>query len=105
MRRALVLAPVWAWLLLFVAAPVVVVTLLSFSTSVPGIPPFTPLGQDPDLGNYQTLVADGFYLDAGLKSLLVAGVSSLCCLLIGYPMALCIARAPERWRKPAVAGW
>ena len=29
----------------------------------------------------------------------MAGVSSLCCLLIGYPMALAIARAGERWRS------
>ena len=40
------------------------------------------------------LVEDTFYLRAALKSLAVAGVSSALCLLIGYPMALAIARAP-----------
>ena len=99
MRRALVLAPVWAWLLLFVAAPVVIVALLSFSTSVPGVPPFTPLLSDPDPSNYAALTEDRLYLDAALKSLLVAGVSSALCLLIGYPMALAIARTGERWRN------
>jgi putrescine transport system permease protein len=58
-----------------------------------------PLGENPDPANYQALIEDAFYLDAGLKSLLVAGVSSILCLLIGYPMALAIARAPERWRS------
>jgi len=99
MNRTVILLPVWLWLLVFVALPVLIVAALSFSTAVEGVPPFTPLLHDPDLSNYQTLTADTYYLDAGLKSLLVAGVSSVLCLLIGYPMALAIARAPERWRS------
>ncbi len=99
MNRSAVLAPVWLWLLLFVAAPVVIVAALSFSTSVAGVPPYTPLLQSPDTANYAVLTDDAFYLDAALKSLAVAGVSSAACLLIGYPMALAIARAPDRWRS------
>jgi putrescine transport system permease protein len=99
MNRWGVLGPVWAWLLLFVAAPVVIVAALSFSTSISGVPPYTPLLADPDPANYVALTEDAFYLDAALKSLLVAGVSSALCLLIGYPMALAIARAPERRRS------
>jgi putrescine transport system permease protein len=99
MNRTAVLAPVWLWLAIFVVAPVVIVVALSFSTSIPGVPPFTPLLSNPDPANYQVLTQDDYYLKAGLKSLLVAGVSSVCCLLIGYPMALAIARAPERWRS------
>ena len=98
-RRWGVLGPVWAWLLLFVATPVVIVTALSFSTAIDGVPPYTPLLHDPDTSNYAQLVADDFYLKAALNSLLVAGVSSAFCLLLGYPMALAIARAPERWRN------
>ena len=96
MNRALVLLPIWAWLLLSVALPVLIVALLSFSTSIAGVPPYTPLGQAPDPANYATLTEDTFYLAAGLKSLAVAGVSSVACLLLGYPMALAIARAPDR---------
>ena len=102
--RLAALLPVWLWLLLFVAAPTAVVLAMTLSTSVLGIPPFTPLLHDPDLSNWQTLVADDFYLLAGLKSLVVAGVSTLLCLLIGYPMALAIARAPERWRSLLLLG-
>jgi len=104
MNRLAVLAPVWLWLLLFVAVPVAIVAGLSFSTSVPGVPPFTPLGQSPDVANYAALTEDAFYLDAALKSLAVAGVSSALCLLIGYPMALAIARAPDRWRSLMLLG-
>ena len=104
--RWLVLGPVWAWLLLFIALPAVIVLALSFSQSAVGIPPYDPVlawdGWRPALhllpDNYQALATDGFYLNAALQSLLVAGVSSACCLLIGYPMALGIARAPERVR-------
>ncbi len=104
MSRLWVLAPVWAWLLLFVALPVLIVAALSFSTSVAGVPPYTPLGVDPDLTNYGVLTEDGFYAAAALKSLAVASVASVFCLLLGYPMALAIARAPERWRSLLLLG-
>jgi putrescine transport system permease protein len=97
--RNAVLGPIWAWLLLFVAMPVVIVAALSFSVSIPGVPPYTPLLQSPDLSNYEQLVADDYYLNAALKSLAVAGTSSVFCLLLGYPMALAIARAAEKWRN------
>ena len=104
MNRSAVLAPVWLWLLLFVAAPVLIVAALSFSTSIAGVPPYTPLLQSPDGSNYAVLTEDAFYLNAALKSLAVAGVSSAACLLIGYPMALAIARAPDRWRSLLLLG-
>ena len=105
--RWLVLGPVWAWLLAFIAMPAAIVIALSFSQSAASVPPYDPLltwdGWAPTLHllgeNYAALLEDGFYLDAALQSLLVASVSSLLCLLIGYPMALAIARAPERWRS------
>ena len=105
--RWLVLGPVWLWLLLFIAMPAIIVVALSFSEAAASVPPYAPLltwdGWTPVLhllgDNYQTLVQDDFYLSAALQSLLVASVSSVCCLLIGFPMALAIARAPERWRS------
>ncbi len=107
MTRWLVLGPVWAWLLLFIAMPALIVLALSFSQAAASVPPYDPLltwdGWWPSAhlqgDNYVTLVQDGYYLDAALQSLLVASVSSVLCLLIGYPMALAIARAPERWRS------
>ena len=107
MTRWLVLAPVWAWLLLFIAAPAAIVLALSFSQAAASVPPYDPLltwGRGwPVLhllgDNYETLAGDGYYLHAALQSLLVASVSSVLCLLIGFPMALAITRAPERWRS------
>ena len=105
--RWLVLTPLWAWLMLFIAIPALIVLALSFSQSVAGVPPYAPIltwdGAWPSLhllsGSYTALTADDFYLDAALQSLLVASVSSLLCLLIGYPMALGIARSPEGVRS------
>ena len=101
------LGPIWLWLLAFIALPALIVVALSFSEAAASVPPYDPLltwdGWLPSLhllsDNYETLVQDGYYLNAALQSLLVASVSSVLCLLIGYPMALAIARAPERWRS------
>lgn len=43
---------------------------------------------------------DSLYLEALLGSLKVATISTLLCLLIGYPMAYGIASAPKAWRLP-----
>ena len=105
-RRPLLLIPVWSWLLLSVAAPMLIVASLSFSTSALSVPPFVPVlawQSGPRLvldgGNWAALVADGFYLRAALQSLVYASMASLACLLIGYPMALAIARAPAGRRS------
>jgi len=42
---------------------------------------------------------DRLYIEAFLDSLLIAGVSTVIALLIGYPMAYGIARAPGAWRN------
>jgi putrescine transport system permease protein len=45
-----------------------------------------------------TLLTDSLYFASYLKSLQVAAVSTLILLLIGYPLAYGIARAPQHWR-------
>jgi putrescine transport system permease protein len=96
-RRALVLALPVAWMLLFFAAPFAIVLAIAFAESAEGIPPFA-LALNP--ANFALLLDDPFYAEAVLRSLRVAAVSATLCLAVGYPMALAIARAPERWREP-----
>jgi putrescine transport system permease protein len=94
--RWLVLLPVWAWLLLLVALPALVLAAIALATPADAIPPFAlGLGLDSLL----TAVVDPFYRDALLASLRVAALASGLCLLLGYPMALAIARAPPQ-RRP-----
>lgn len=92
MSRAL-LAPVWAWLALFVAAPVALLLAIALATPVEGVPPFR-LGLS--FAGFGQAFTDGVYHDALLGSLRIAGMTAFLCLLIGYPMALRIARARHR---------
>ena len=76
MNRLLVLLPVWAWLLLFVATPVLIVAALSVSTSVPGVPPYTPLLESPDPANYAVLTEEDPRSEdpATIRAAMLAGV-------------------------------
>ena len=91
------------WLVLFFLVPFLIVFGISFSQSLLAMPPYEPLWSWVDdkvltlrlhLGNYDFLFTDPLYLSSFLYSLKVAAVSTLCCLLLGYPMAYGIARAP-----------
>jgi len=104
--RTLVTAIPYLWLLLFFLIPFVIVLKISFSTSQIAMPPYEPLlhwtGDKVmqiklNLGNFAFLVEDDLYWRAYLNSIKVAAVSTLLCLLIGYPMAYAMARSnPSR---------
>jgi putrescine transport system permease protein len=106
MRRLIPLVP-FLWLAALVAAPVALVALLALSTASSGLPPFTlPLRWDggpvlaPDWDNFALVLGDSFYLLSFLQSLLVAAGTAGLCLLLGFPMALGIARAAPARRAP-----
>jgi putrescine transport system permease protein len=91
LRRGIVLPP-YLWLLLFFLAPFAIVLAISFGETRIGVPP-VELGWPPSLGSWEILAGDSLYLRAWGNSLLFAAVATLCCLLLGYPMAYAIARA------------
>ena len=93
--RTLVLAVPWLWLALSVMAPIAIVVAVALAQPADGIPPYA-LGFSLD--NLTLVLTDPLYRDALLLSLWVAGISTAACLLIGYPMALAIARSDETWR-------
>ena len=101
--RQLVIGVPFFWLLLFFLLPFAIVVKISFASAAVAIPPYTEVIQYVDqqlqilinLGNYIFLSEDELYLSAYLGSLKIAAVSTLLCLLIGYPMAYAIARAPR----------
>jgi putrescine transport system permease protein len=108
----LVIALVWAWLLLFLVIPALIVLKIAISEAADGIPPYAPVvswvagvphwrgtGQ-----NFALIFSDPLYRNAFLRSLRVAGVSTLICILAGYPMALAIAQAPPRSRNLLLLG-
>jgi len=107
--RFLVGLPPYGWLLLFFLLPFLIVFKISLSELQEAIPPFQPIfawtGEAVlqlrlNFGNYAYLFSDDLYALAYLTSLKVAAISTLLTLLIGYPMAYTIARAPVRIRNP-----
>lgn len=103
--RFFVVMPPYLWMLLFFLLPFLFVLKISFSESIIASPPFASLFEfDPDEGilsatlrlfNYQYLIEDSLYFKAYLSSIWIALVSTIICGLIGYPMALAIARSPK----------
>lgn len=88
--RLAVLAPVWAWLLVFVAAPAAILAAIALAEADPGLPPFRLAWSAT---GFATLVEDSYYLDALLTALRVAAMTAAGCLVVAYPMAIGIARA------------
>ncbi|WP_231712230.1 ABC transporter permease [Vineibacter terrae] len=96
--RRLVIALPYLWLLLFFAAPFLIVAAISLGENTPDtVPPVTLTGSGK---TYVQLFADALYPAAYLNSLRIAAIATLATLLIGYPMAYAIARAPAGWRGP-----
>jgi putrescine transport system permease protein len=105
-RTWAVLALPYAWLALFFLVPFVIVLKISLAEQAIGIPPYTPLLETDEggtrvhasLANYLFLLSDSLYFRAYLNAIKFAGFSTLFCLLLGYPMAYGIVRAPRAWR-------
>ena len=101
-RHAVIGVPFF-WLFLFFLLPFFIVLKISFAEADVAIPPYTDIYSWADnqlsivlnLGNYIFLTEDELYLAAYLGSLKMASISTLLCLLIGYPMAYAIARASK----------
>ncbi len=101
-RRAVIWLP-YGWLLLFFLVPCLIVLKISLADQAMGIPPYTPLIADgqiqASIANYQFLTSDSLYFFAYGNALLFSAGATLGCLLIGYPLAYGIVRAPLAWRN------
>jgi putrescine transport system permease protein len=95
--RLWVLALPVGWLVLLLAAPVAILLLIALALPADGVPPYT-LGFTLD--NLSLVATDPLYRNALLRSIRVAGLSTLICLVLGFPMALAIARTAPRWQNP-----
>ncbi|CAD7041634.1 putrescine/spermidine ABC transporter permease [Pseudorhizobium halotolerans] len=110
--RWLVVIIPYLWLLLFFAAPFLIILKISLSDTAIAMPPYLPVFEGPgmlgdfvrqlDLENYSFLLEDPLYLQSYLSSLRIAAISTVLLLLIGYPIALAMARAPNSLRPTLV---
>lgn len=97
----------YVWMLIFFAIPFLIVLKISFTSQAIAIPPYTPVLEYVDkglmlklnLGNYIELFTNSLYVEAYISSLKIAAISTLLCLLIGYPMAYTIARMSPSMRN------
>jgi putrescine transport system permease protein len=106
--RTVVIGVPALWLLLFFLIPFIIVLKISFAETRLAVPPYTPLFEWVDhqylqfklnAGNYLFLLKDSLYVQAFVSSLKVAFISTIFCLLLGYPMSYAIARADASWRN------
>jgi putrescine transport system permease protein len=106
--RTFVIAAPYVWLLLFFLAPFAIVFKISFADPLVAQPPFSPFFDWSaetgsrilaTLDNYSFLLEDKLYWISYLKSIKIALISTVLCLLLGFPMAYAIARTPYPWRN------
>ena len=113
-RRTLVVLAPYLWLIAFFLVPFLIVLKISLSQTAIAQPPYLPVFDlaagwqgikdfvaGLSLENYATLAGDDLYLFSYLRSLKVAAVSTAILVLVGFPIAYAMARAPRRWRPRA----
>ncbi|WP_300444404.1 ABC transporter permease subunit [uncultured Mameliella sp.] len=111
MRRAVLIAVPYLWLLALFLVPFIIVLKISLSDIALARPPYTPqldlnegwagiraFFAGLDFENFTFLSTDDLYWKAYLSSVRIAGIATLCTLLVGYPIAYGMARAPLEWR-------
>jgi len=111
MRRLFLIAVPYLWLLALFLVPFLIVLKISLSDPAIARPPYTPtldiaLGwqglkdffSQLDFENFTFLTEDALYWKAYLSSLQIAVISTLITLLVGFPIAYGMAKAPSEWR-------
>ncbi|MDJ0823617.1 MAG: ABC transporter permease subunit [Paracoccaceae bacterium] len=111
MRRWVLIALPYAWLLALFLAPFIIVLKISLSDIALARPPYMPqldfgaglaglreFFAALDFENFWFLTTDDLYWKAYLSSLQIAVVSTFLTLLVGYPIAYGMARSAQEWR-------
>ena len=111
MKRFALISIPYLWLLALFLVPFLIVLKTSLSDTELAIPPYTPtldIAQGwagvrewwagLDMENFVWLTEDDLYWKAYLSSLKIAIISTLLTLMVGYPIAYGMTRAPDEWR-------
>ncbi len=110
-RRFILIIVPYGWLLLLFLVPFGIVLKISLSDQALAIPPYTPtfdisagwagmktFFSNLDFENFIWLTQDDLYWKAYLSSVWIATLSTFLTLLVGFPIAYGMARAPDEWR-------
>ncbi|WP_300587026.1 ABC transporter permease subunit [Marivita sp.] len=111
MRRFILIAVPYLWLVALFLIPFAIVLKISLSDVALARPPYFPqldlsAGWDGlrtffselDFENFWFLTTDDLYWKAYLSSLQIALTSTVMTLLVGYPIAYAMARSAPEWR-------
>ena len=109
-NRLVIIIP-YVWLTVFFLAPFFIVLRISLSETAIAMPPYLPVFNLADgisgivekigqlsTANYEFLASDALYTNAYLSSLRIAVVSTIVTLMIAYPIAYGMAKAPTSIR-------
>ncbi|MFT4715607.1 MAG: putrescine transport system permease protein [Paracoccaceae bacterium] len=100
--RMIIIATPFIWLLLFFLFPFLIVAKISLAELKIASPPFTDMIEWTEGGvmtvrivfdNFIYIMTDNLYFDTYLNSVKIAAISTLICLLFGYPIAYGIVRS------------
>jgi len=105
--NGVIIAVPFYWLLIFFLAPFVIVFKISVAESLIASPPFSPLFDIAQNGalsvhlvfdNYAYLWEDSLYIKTYVNSIRISTISTILCLLLGYPIAYAIVRSAPTTR-------
>jgi len=112
LAAGLVPAVPYLWLGVLFLVPFLIVLKISLSDPAVSQPPYKPVFEWSDMAaffggldfeNFALLTEDDLYFRATLSSVRIAAISTALLLLVGFPIAYGMARAPERYRGLLVA--
>ncbi|MBX3572555.1 MAG: ABC transporter permease subunit [Mesorhizobium sp.] len=108
--RLVIIIP-YAWLLILFLVPFLIVFKISLSQTAIAMPPYSPTFdlsagitglwesfREFSFDNYLWLTDDPLYVNAYVSSVVIAAISTFFALLIGFPIAYGMARAPATVR-------
>lgn len=93
------LVPVVLLVVGFFFVPYMQITLISFRAETPG----EPFGGALGLSNYTELITDSFTWTVMWRTVLLALITTVVCLILGYPLAYQMARSTGRVRAVLTA--
>ena len=110
-QRSVIILP-YVWLLTFFFVPFLIVFKISFSQTAIAMPPYVPTVEIREgigglveafrsfsFDSYLWILQDSLYRNAYISSITIALISTFFTLLIGFPLAYGMARAPESLRS------
>lgn len=83
-KKSFLAYPYVVWSAIFIVIPLILVVLFSFTQEIDGKQVFS-------IANYRDLM-DPIYFKVFLRSIILAGGSTLICLIVGYPVAYLVSK-------------